>query len=96
MATIKVHVYSNEDDGTESCDYRGKGELKGQHKTLLEKEFGPDVQTNEDIEAVIADGPEWNRLTKKLLEGARPGGVIGQLLGAVADGAGIRIGVFDH
>ena len=95
MATIKLHAYNNEDDGTKSCDYRGQGELQGQHKTLLEKEFGPDVITNEEIEAVIAEGPKWNRLTKKLLGNTKPSGIVGQLLGAVAENAGIRIGVFD-
>ena len=96
MASIKLHQFSNEDNGQESCDYRGQGELGGQHKTLLEQEFGADVTTNEEIEAVIADGPEWNRLTAKLLDGLKPGGLIGDLVDQFTPDAGLRIGVFDH
>lgn len=97
MATIKIHEYSNEDNGFESCDYRGQGELKGQHKTLLEQEFGPGVTTNEKIEQVIAEGPEWNRLTAMMLDGLKPsGGLIGELFGVITKDAGLRIGVFDH
>lgn len=96
MATIKLHEFTNEDNGQSSCDYRGQGELHGQHKTLLEQEFGPDVETNDKIQAVIDDGPEWNRLTASLLEGLKPGGTIGQLIDTFAPTAGLRIGVFDH
>jgi len=80
MATIKLHLYSNEDDGTVSCDYRGQGELKGQHKTLVEREFGPDVHDNVEIEKVLEWGPQLNRIFSQ-------DGV---------PGLGIRIGVFDH
>lgn len=96
MATIKVHEFTGEDNGFESCDYRGQGELGGQHKTLLEEEFGTDVETNERIEEVLRDGPEWNRLTASLLKGLKPNGLLGGLIDLVAPGAGIRIGVFDH
>lgn len=96
MATIKVHSYSDEDGGWVSCDYRGQGELQGDHDTLYEEEFGPDVETNDRIEEVLADGPAWNRMTAKLLKGMIPAGPLGDLLGKVAEGKGVRIGVFDH
>lgn len=89
--TIKLHAFLNEDDGTESCDYRGKGELTGEHVTLAEKEFGPSVTTNEDIEQVIADGPALNRLFQRLSSG----GIDGPLA-AMTGNKGLRIGVFDH
>lgn len=80
MATIKLHIYSNEDPGTSSCDYRGQGELKGNHKTLAEKEFGASVETNDAIEKVIEFGPKVNE-------------VLADLNFA---GLGLRLGVFDQ
>lgn len=93
MATIKLHVYANEDDGTQSCDFRGQGELDGQHKTLLEKEFGPDVETNDEIEMIIEKGPELNKILKALFDGANPGEIVP---GIVVEASGLRIGVFDE
>lgn len=80
MATIKLHIYHGEDDGTISCDYRGQGELTGTHRTIAEREFGPDVSSNDEIQAVIDYGPDVNRILKSLQ----------------VDGMGLRIGVFDH
>ena len=100
MATIKLHAYSGPNDGTESCDFRGMGKVglpaPDKHSTLMEIEFGPDVSTNEQIEAVIRDGPEWNRLTKALLDGAKPSGLIGEILRLVSPGEGLRICVMDE
>lgn len=99
MATIKVHAFVGDNDGTESCDFRGSGELgagaEDQHRTLLEEEFGPDVNDNERIQEVLADGPEWNRITKSLLKGMKPSGVIGELLSLIGGKEGLRIGVWD-
>jgi hypothetical protein len=101
MATIKVHaVTKGTNRGTESCDFRGANKIGAEqgdhHKTVFEKEFGPSVTTNEDIEAVLADGPEWNRLTQRLMDGMKPAGPIGQLVDALGVNAFLRIGVWDE
>lgn len=107
MATVKVHLRSGkaEHNGHENCDFRGDrrptGDEHGEkQKTIFEREFGPDVQTNEFIEKVLADGPAWNRLTAELFEGMVPAKVFGVDVGDALSFAGagdeLRIGVFDE
>jgi hypothetical protein len=95
MATIKLHLLTggNTDFGTESCDYRGKGEQGAgeadQHKTIMEREFGPEVETNADIEEVIRDGPKLNSMLKRLVSPIITNGGPSLTLG-------LRLGVWDE
>jgi hypothetical protein len=103
MATVKVHIGSFEEDGVESCDFRGRGELQASdgdhHSTIHEEEFGPNVTTNERIEEVLRDGPAWNRMNKSLFKnGLKLKGPLAQIASALGrgDAVEIRVGVFDQ
>ena len=55
MASIKIHAIlgDTQDWGDESCDFRNMADdvFPGEtHRTIFEKDFGPDVETNEAIE----------------------------------------------
>lgn len=72
MATIKLEAIfgGTSDWGTESNDFRGKPNSyppHETHRTIREKDFGPDVQINEQIQAALDDGPAWNRVTREIL-----------------------------
>lgn len=97
---IKLHVYRTEmgDDGTESCDYRGKGELgageNDQHRTV--EEIDPADQS--EIDFVLEHGPEINKGFQALTSvfGGKAGN-LATLLGLEGSGpVGLRIGVWDH
>lgn len=102
MASIKIHAIIGEtqDWGTESCDYRNMADdvFPGEtHRTIFEKDFGPEVETNEAIEQVLADGPEWNRITQGLFElGVEVAGSVGQVLGITGQTVKLRLGVWDQ
>ncbi len=106
MATIKAHAFvrGTEDDGLVNCDYRGQGELKGKHKTLGEKEFGESVATNDEIEFIIANGPELNAVLKKLTDifggqlPFKPEGWLGDVLNVLIPDQydAVKVGVYDH
>ena len=101
MASIKIHAIIGEtqDWGFESCDYRNMADdvFPGEtHRTVLERDFGPDVESNEAIEAVLRDGPAWNRQTKTITDlGLDVAGPLGAALGLVGGEIGLRIGVWD-
>lgn len=99
MATVKLHAYSGDHNGFESCDFRGDkyvGRDQGDsHRTLAEWEYGPDVETNEHIEDVLENGPEWNQMTARLLNGFQMPFEITVLLGMMGAGEKLRLGVWD-
>lgn len=101
MATIKVHlVRKGSDFGLTSCDFRGEkfiGHAQGdEHTTILEREFGKDVVSNEQIEEVLRDGPAWNRLNSSLLRDLVPSGPLKAALHALGADVALRIGVWDE
>jgi len=100
MPSIKLHVYRTEmgDDGTESCDYRGKGEhgagQNDQHRTIGEIDPATEDQIHDALEA----GPAMNRQFAQMVM-AQPSfaGAIASVLGLEGDGpVGLRLGVWDQ
>lgn len=88
MPSIKLHVFSGPNDGTESCDFRGDkfvGSQQGdQHRTLMEK----DPASDEEVAAVLALGPSINVVLSQM--------VPGDLIGILWKNAGLRLGVWDE
>ena len=101
MATIKDHIGwgPTDNDGTESCDFRGLPDdaLNENHRTFFEKDFGPDVTTNDEIEAALRDGPAMNRGDKDRFAGMKlPDPIAAALKLAGVEGPfWIRRGVWD-
>ncbi len=100
MASIKLHVYRTEmgDNGTEGCDYRGKGELgageNDQHRTVVEVDPAPE----ELCERVLITGSIANSLFRDLSK-SQPDifGKIASVLGLEGDGqVSLRFGVWDN
>jgi hypothetical protein len=95
MATITLHAYKGTDDGTASCDYRGErfiGHEQGdEHRTIFEKEFGPGITTNAEIEAVLEHGPALNRVLSQMV----PAVNLPEGFGS-GSRLGLRIGVWDE
>lgn len=99
MAAIKLHVFRTEmgDPGTESCDFRGQGELgageNDQHRTITEK----DPASEAEIALALERGPELNKgfaALNDLLPDAT--GNVASLLGLEGHGpVGLRVGVWD-
>ncbi len=101
MASIKIHAIlgDTQDWGDEACDFRNMADdvFPGEtHRTIFEKDFGPEVETNEAIELVLEDGPEWNRITQGLFDvGLEAAGAIGTALGITGQAVKLRLGVWD-
>lgn len=100
MASIKLHVYRTEmgDNGTESCDYRGKGEhgagVDDQHRTVIER----DPASESEINGVLMKGPAANQAIKLLTDG-QPDLLadLASMLGLDGSGpVGLRLGVWDQ
>ena len=101
MATIKDHIIwgPTDNDGTVNCDFRGLADdaLHENHRTLFEQEFGPDVETNDEIEAALRDGPAMNRGDLDRFKGMQPSGLMKQVLDLTGIEGPFRIrrGVWD-
>lgn len=99
MPSVKLHIYRAEtgNDGTESCDFRGHGELGAgeddQHRTVLEVDPASDGL----VDSVIEFGPKANQAFEALRE-AEPAfvGHLASALGLEGHGSvGLRLGVWD-
>lgn len=100
MAAIKLHVFRTQmgSNGTESCDFRGSGELgagaNDQHRTVIER----DPAGASEINGVLMKGPATNQALKLLTDG-QPDMLddLASMLGLEGEGPiGLRIGVWDH
>lgn len=101
MASIKLHaiIGDTQDWGTESCDFRNMADdvFPGEtHRTVLEMDFGPSVETNDAIEQVLRDGPALNRSLRSLTDmGLSAAGPFGAAIGLSGARVGFRLGVWD-
>lgn len=100
MPAIKLHVFRTElgDDGTESCDFRGAGELgagaNDQHRTVEEI----DPATDEQVKFILENGPAANKVFAMMADSQHSfAGGVASLLGLEGTGSiGLRLGVWDH
>ena len=100
MASIKFHVFRGDNDGTESCDFRGEGfigeEQGDHHRTIPQLEIDP--ASDELVEAVLEYGPAANDLFSAIRE-HQPDQLaqLATLLGLEGSGpVGVRVGVWDE
>lgn len=97
MSSVKIHAYRGDNDGTDSCDFRGDKFIGGEvdaHRTLLEV----DPASAELVAVVLAEGPAMNRIFEGF-KSAEPtfADQVATLLGLEGHGVpGLRIGVWDE
>lgn len=88
MASIKLHIFVGDNDGSESCDFRGDNfigsEQGDEHRTVAEI----DPASEEQIGMALEFGPRLNQLLSRLI----PADPIEAIIGKEA---GLRIGVWD-
>ena len=97
MNSIKLHVFVGENDGTESCDFRGDkkiGSAEGdEHKTLAEI----DPADDDLVDIVLTLGPKLNKVLSRMINSKAIGSILdvaGKLMGTGTK-KGLRIGVWD-
>jgi len=96
MAAIKVHVFIGDDDGSESCDFRGEGFIGSAngdwHRTVLEL----DPATEETVSLVLETGPSVNALLATLAPSELFRPILESLDAKGGTKMGLRLGVWDE
>lgn len=102
MPDIKIHAREGQEqfNGFEDCDFRGDKRPTGdEHGEKQKTIFELANASEEQVQRVLDNGPEWNRLTAMLTEGMVPAKIlgvdVGQALSIAGAGDQLRIGVFD-